>query len=168
MASRSVEQPHVRFASKLTVPPADRQRKGHSFYPKVAQEKGRSQRRSSFDLFWRWDRLSSVPLGQNERKPHQATRVAVEADLEERDCATLFNDCGGTPLQHTQQTRRRWIFTGFGFDAASWTTCKRPWLPLHAVLECSRTFLQTVSLGMVNSSPSIPRIAYVDKRPMVY
>lgn len=33
----------------------------HSFYPKVAQEKGHSERKSSFDLFWRWGRLSSVP-----------------------------------------------------------------------------------------------------------
>ncbi|KAF8560008.1 hypothetical protein OG21DRAFT_1492429, partial [Imleria badia] len=129
MASRSAEQPHVRFAPQLPVPQADRQRKSHSFYPKVAQEKGRSQRQSSFDLFWRWDGLSSIPYSQEKRKHHQPKRLAAEVN--KRDCTTLLGYSRGI-AQHTRQRR------------------KRPWLPLHDVLGCSQTLLQTVPLELVH------------------
>lgn len=100
MAARSTKQPHVRFASGLTVPPAHRQRKvennlavarlalkltragqSHSFYPKVAQEKGHSERKSSFDLFWQWGKLSSIPHNQNKRQYSQPKRLAAEVCL---------------------------------------------------------------------------------------
>ncbi|KAF8445566.1 hypothetical protein L210DRAFT_3641936 [Boletus edulis BED1] len=154
MTTRSAEQPHVRFASELTVPPADHQKKSHSFYPKVAQEKGRSQRQASFDLFWRWDTISSVSHCQSGRKHHEPkSLLATGANVQERDFATVFCFSGGV----TQHTRLRWIFAAFSSDGLSRGTCKRRWLPLHNILKCSITFLQTMPLEMVESPPSIPQ-----------
>ncbi|KAF9225423.1 hypothetical protein BS17DRAFT_598491 [Gyrodon lividus] len=82
----------VHFASELVLPPADRQRKARSLYPKVAQVKGSSERRSSYDLFWRWGKLSSVSPNRCEYSSIQRMKGPAELVIEGNDdCVILFN-----------------------------------------------------------------------------
>ncbi|KAF8922070.1 hypothetical protein CPB85DRAFT_19195 [Mucidula mucida] len=50
----------IRFPEALDKPPTDRPRRPETVYPAVAQRKGCSDRRRSFDLYWSWHTLSAV------------------------------------------------------------------------------------------------------------
>ncbi|KAF8844106.1 hypothetical protein BDN67DRAFT_1008264 [Paxillus ammoniavirescens] len=88
----TVKQTLVHFASELALPPVDRpKRKARALYPKVAQIKGSSGQRSSYDLFWRWDRLSSVSNRTSECSPIKRKKVPELVLEGNDDRVILFN-----------------------------------------------------------------------------
>jgi len=145
MAPTSPRQIHVRFASELTVPPADRQRKGRSLYPKVAQEKGRSERQSSFDLFWQWETLTSVSRHQVKRRRYPIKGLATET--ESLEYATLLSVSGEVP-PHTRRRKFFLVVQAFGLLVSHMPPANDRDTKHYEVLERSRGGLRTVSLGM--------------------
>ncbi|KIJ22112.1 hypothetical protein PAXINDRAFT_6227 [Paxillus involutus ATCC 200175] len=86
----TVKQTLVHFASELALPPVDRP-KARSLYPKVAQSKGSSEQRSSYDLFWRWGKLSSVPNPTSECNSIKRNKVPELVLEGNDDRVILFN-----------------------------------------------------------------------------
>ncbi|KAH7930393.1 hypothetical protein BV22DRAFT_1043187 [Leucogyrophana mollusca] len=86
----SLNNTHVHFSSELALPPVSRLRQMDLRYPTVAQVKGSPDRRSSYDLFWRWDRLSSAALNESAESTRRESpsMLVFESSSE---CIILFD-----------------------------------------------------------------------------